>query len=83
MNRNIIILGLVSLFTDISSEMIYPLVPLYLTVILGASPAVLGIIEGISERLASLLKIISGRISDRFEKRKPLAIVGVWFISCW
>lgn len=76
MNRNIIILGLVSFFTDISSEMIYPLVPLYLTVVLGASPAVIGIIEGISESLASLLKIVSGRISDRFDKRKPLAIVG-------
>lgn len=76
MNRNIIILGLVSLFTDISSEMIYPLVPLYLTAVLGASPAVLGIIEGIAESLASLMKIFSGRISDRLAKRKPLAIAG-------
>lgn len=76
MNRNIIILGLVSLFTDISSEMIYPLVPLYLTAVLGASPAVLGIIEGIAESLASLMKIVSGRVSDRLAKRKPLAIAG-------
>lgn len=76
MNRNIIIVGLVSLLTDISSEMIYPLVPLYLTAVLGATPGILGIIEGIAESLASLLKIFSGRISDRFEKRKPVAIAG-------
>ncbi len=76
MPKNIIILGLVSLFTDISSEMIYPLVPLYLTTVLGASTIALGIIEGIAESLASLLKIISGRISDRLDKRKPLAIAG-------
>jgi len=76
MHKNIILLGLVSLFTDISSEMIYPLIPLYLTIVLGASPAALGIIEGISESLASLLKIVSGRISDKFSRRKPLTIVG-------
>jgi MFS family permease len=76
MHKNIIILGLVSLFTDISSEMIYPLVPLYLTIVLGASPASLGIIEGIAESLASVLKIISGRLADRLEKRKPLTIIG-------
>jgi MFS family permease len=76
MHKNIIILGLVSLFTDISSEMIYPLVPLYLTTVMGASPAILGIIEGVAESLASLLKIVSGSISDRMAKRKPLAILG-------
>lgn len=76
MHKNIILLGLVSLFTDISSEMVYPLVPLYLTAVLGASPAALGIIEGIAESLASLLKIGSGRLADRLEKRKPLAIAG-------
>lgn len=76
MHRNVVILGLVSLFTDISSEMIYPLVPLYLTAVLGASPGLLGIIEGIAESLASLLKIFSGRISDRLEKRRPMAIAG-------
>lgn len=76
MNRNIIILGLVSMFTDISSEMIYPLVPLYLTMVLGASPAALGLIEGVAESLASLLKIFSGRAADRFSSKKPLAIVG-------
>lgn len=76
MHKNIIILGFVSLFTDISSEMIYPLVPLYLTAVMGASPAILGIIEGVAESLASLLKIFSGIMSDRLAKRKPLAIMG-------
>jgi len=73
---NIIILGLTSFFTDISSEMVYPLVPFFLTAKLGASPAVLGVIEGIAESLASLLKVFSGYISDRLKNRKGLTIVG-------
>jgi MFS family permease len=73
---NIIILGLTSFFTDVASEMVYPLVPFFLTVKLGASPAVLGVIEGIAESLASLLKIFSGYISDRLKNRKGLTIVG-------
>ena len=76
MHRNVVILGLVSLLTDISTEMIYPLMPLYLTLGLGASPAILGIIEGIAESLASLLKIFSGRVADRLEKHKLMAITG-------
>ncbi|MFA5385513.1 MAG: MFS transporter [Eubacteriales bacterium] len=76
---NIILLGLVSLFTDISSEMVYPLVPLYLINSLGATPAIVGIIEGIAESLASLLKVFSGALSDKSQKRKPLAILGYIF----
>lgn len=68
--RNIILLGLVSLFTDISFEMIYPLIPLYLVGKLGATPAIVGIIEGIAESLASLMKLFSGALSDKFQKRK-------------
>lgn len=74
--RTILILGLVSLFTDISSEMVYPLIPLYLTSTLGATPAIVGLIEGIAESLASILKVFSGYFSDRFQKRKVLAITG-------
>ncbi|HHY46869.1 MAG TPA: MFS transporter [Firmicutes bacterium] len=73
---NIIILGLVSLLTDISTEMVYPLLPLFLTSRLGATPAVVGLIEGIAESLASILKVFSGYISDRIGKRKSLAIAG-------
>ena len=76
MHRNVIILGLVSLCTDVSSEMLYPLIPLYVTAVLGASPAILGLIEGVAESLASLLKLFSGRVADRFARRKPLAILG-------
>lgn len=74
--RTVLILGLVSLFTDISSEMVYPLLSLYLTTTLGATPAIVGVIEGIAESLASLLKTYSGYTSDRIRRRKPLAIVG-------
>ena len=73
---NIILLGLTSLFTDIASEMVYPLVPFFLTVRLGASPAVLGLIEGLAESVASLLKVFSGYLSDRLHDRKALTIVG-------
>lgn len=76
---NIIVLGLVSLLTDISSEMVYPLLPLYLDNRLGATPAVVAVIEGIAESLASLLKVYSGYHSDKFQKRKPLAIFGYGF----
>ncbi len=73
---NIIILGITSLLTDISSEMIYPVLPVYLVTVLGASPAILGLIEGVAESAASLLKVFSGYFSDKFKKRKPLTIVG-------
>lgn len=73
---NVIILGLVSFLTDVSTEMVYPLLPLYLTLRLGASPAIVGLIEGVAESLASLLKVFSGGISDRLQRRKPLAILG-------
>ena len=74
--RNIILLGLTSFFTDVSSEMVYPLLPLFLTATLGAGPAVLGLIEGIAESLASLLRLVSGYASDRFGRRKEFTIVG-------
>jgi MFS family permease len=72
---NIVLLGFTSLCTDISSEMVYPLIPLFLTSI-GAGPAALGIIEGIAESLASLLKVFSGVLADRFGRRKGLTIAG-------
>jgi hypothetical protein len=56
--QTVILLGLVSLLTDISSEMVYPLLSLYLTTTLGATPAIIGIIEGIAESLASLLTLL-------------------------
>lgn len=70
------LLGLVSLFVDMSTEMVYPLVPLFLTATLGASPAIVGIIEGIAESIASLLKVFSGYIGDVYHNKKRLAFAG-------
>ena len=69
-------LGLVSFFADVSSEMLYPITPLFLTTVLGASATPLGVIEGCAEAVASLLKTYSGFWSDRIEKRKPFIWVG-------
>ncbi|WP_025324099.1 MFS transporter [Deferrisoma camini] len=69
-------LGWVSLLTDLSSEMIYPLLPAFLTGVLGAGAGALGVIEGVAEATASVLKWVSGRWSDRMERRKPLVLVG-------
>ena len=74
--RNVFAAGLVSLFMDISSEMIYPLLPIFLTTVLGASKATVGIIEGIAESTASILKVFSGWLSDRLGKRKLLMGIG-------
>ena len=73
---NVIILGIVSFLTDISTEMVYPLIPLYLVSKLGATPAIVGIIEGVAESTASLLRVFSGYISDLVGRRKPIAILG-------
>jgi len=77
--RNVVWLGFVSLFNDIASEMIYPIIPIFLTSVLGAPMAVIGLIEGAAESTASLLKVGSGWISDTIGKRKPLAVFGYTF----
>lgn len=69
-------LGAVSLLTDIASEMIYPLLPLFLTTVLGAGPAVLGAVEGLAESTAALVKLAAGLRSDRVRRRKPLIVLG-------
>mgnify|MGYP001810879635 CR=1 FL=1 len=74
--KNVILIGLVSFFADLSTEMVYPLKPIYLTAVFGATPALIGLIEGIAESLASLLKVFSGYVADRYKKKKPLAFVG-------
>jgi MFS family permease len=71
----VIMLGLVSLFTDTASEMIYPLVPVFVTA-LGSGAVILGVIEGVAETTASLLKLLSGILSDRIGKRKLLVLIG-------
>jgi MFS family permease len=71
----VIMLGIVSLFTDAASEMIYPLVPVYIAA-LGSGAILLGVIEGVAETTASMLKLISGIISDKIGKRKLLVLIG-------
>ena len=74
--KNIFILGLVSLFTDLSSQMVFPLIPLFLTTVLGAGAYAVGIVEGAAETAASLLKVISGYWSDKIKKRKSFVLFG-------
>jgi MFS family permease len=73
---NVLRLGIVSFFADVSSEMLYPLMPLFLTSVLGAPVAAVGLIEGAAEAVASLLKTVSGRIADRTGRRVELVFGG-------
>jgi MFS family permease len=74
--KNVFAIGLVSLLNDASSEMIYPLLPVFLSLTLGASPAVVGLIEGTAESISSLLKLFAGYFSDRRGKRKGFVVFG-------
>jgi MFS family permease len=74
--RTVVILGLVSLLNDAASEMITPLLPIFLTAALGAGPAIVGLIEGLAEATASVLKLVSGRLADRGVSAKGLVIGG-------
>jgi MFS family permease len=70
------ILGLVSLFTDLASEMLYPITPIFLTAVLGSSMALVGIIEGVAEVIAGLLKGYAGHVSDKIGKRSIFVVIG-------
>ena len=74
--RNVFILGLVSLFTDLSSQMVFPLIPLFLITVLGTGAYAVGIVEGAAETTASLLKVVSGYWSDKIKRRKPFVLFG-------
>jgi len=74
--RNVFILGLVSLFTDISSQMVFPLIPLFMVTVLGTGAYAVGIVEGAAETTASLLKVVSGYWSDKIRRRKPFILFG-------
>jgi MFS family permease len=74
--RNVFFAGLVSFFMDVSSEMIYPLAPLFLANVLGVNKSVIGLIEGVAESTASLVKAFSGWFSDRLGRRKSLMALG-------
>jgi MFS family permease len=76
LDRNVFFLGVVSFLTDVSSEMIYPLIPVFLTTVLGAGIGFVGLVEGVAESTASLLKLFSGWMSDRLGMRKRLVVGG-------
>ncbi|KPJ73987.1 hypothetical protein AMJ52_02275 [candidate division TA06 bacterium DG_78] len=79
--KNIFILGLVSLFSDLSSQMVYPLIPEFL-VSIGANKAIIGIIEGIAESTASIFRTVFGKLSDKLKKRKLFIFLG-YFLSAF
>jgi len=74
--RVVLWLGLVSLLTDVGTEAVYPLLPLFLSDVLHAPRFFIGAVEGVAEAIASLLKLVSGRITDRARRRKPLTVLG-------
>jgi MFS family permease len=76
LSRNTVFLALASLFSDISTEMLYPILPTYLTGTLKAGGSVVGLIEGVATALQNLIQGLSGSLSDRFQRRKPLALIG-------
>ncbi len=76
LSATVILLGFTSLFTDVGTEMIFPLLPAFLVETLGAGPAYLGLVEGAANTVASLLKLASGVIADRTERKKPLVVFG-------
>lgn len=73
---NILVAGIVSFFTDVSTEMIVPVLPLFLSITLQAPALTIGLIEGVAESTASVLRIVAGRLSDRTGQRKPLVMAG-------
>jgi MFS family permease len=74
--RNVYLLGLVSLFTDLSSQMVFPVLPLFMTSVLGAGAMMVGLVEGGAEAVASILKAFSGVWSDLLRRRKPFVVAG-------
>lgn len=76
LSRNVISMGAVSFLNDLSSDMIFPYIPVFLTSVLGAGATFVGLVEGIADATASILKIFSGRISDAVGRRKPFVVFG-------
>jgi len=80
LSKNTFLLAFASLFADVSTEMLYPVLPVFLTETLGAKPAILGLVEGIAQALQNIVQGFSGWLSDKLKRRKPVALVG-YFVS--
>lgn len=76
LSRNVIAMGGVSFLNDLSSDMIFPFIPVFLTSVLGATATFVGVIEGVADATASVVKIFSGRFSDKMHRRKPFVVAG-------
>ncbi|MCC6574100.1 MAG: MFS transporter [Planctomycetes bacterium] len=76
LSRNVLVLGLISLLTDSASEMIVPLLPVYLTAVIGGGAVALGLIEGVAELTASIVKLFAGRWADKVGRNRPFVIAG-------
>ncbi len=76
LDRNVFFAGVASFFMDVSSEMVYSLVPIFLSSVLGVNKTLIGVIEGVAETTASLVKLFAGWLSDRLGRRKPLMLFG-------
>ncbi len=79
--KNVIILGIVSFFNDLSSEMVYPIIPIFLTTVLKASVPVVGLVEGVAEATSSISKYVFGTLADYFKSRKPFVSVGYFLTA--
>ena len=80
LSKNTYLLAFASLFADVSTEMLYPVLPIFLTETLGAKPAILGLVEGIAQGLQNIVQGLSGWLADTLKRRKPVALVG-YFVS--
>src|SRR4051794_14219695 len=76
LSANTFLLALASLFADVSTEMLYPVLPVFLTQTLGASAAAVGLVEGVAVAAQNVVQGFSGWLSDRLQRRKPVALVG-------
>lgn len=76
LSRNVVFMGVVSFLNDMSSDMIFPFIPIFLTSVLGAGATFVGLVEGVADAAASITKVLSGRISDKVRRRKPFLIFG-------
>src|SRR6476620_6522759 len=76
LTRNSVLIACASLFSDISTEMLYPILPVYLTQYLKASGGIVGIVEGAAQAMQNIIQGFSGYLSDKWQKRKPLALFG-------
>ena len=76
LSRNVVFLGAVSFLNDFASDMVFPFIPIFLTSVLGAGVVFVGLVEGVADATASLLKVVSGRLSDKLRVRKPIIVFG-------